>query len=108
MSARPWRRAKLRDLDLTRVIAGPVAGRTLALLGAAEWLSERDSPLGRLRYALPPVAFDGGPRDWARPPGRWGTDAPRWSQGLGSSAAGRCCRLRRRAPCGRVLSRRTG
>ncbi|MEW2581572.1 CoA transferase [Streptomyces syringium] len=46
---------------------------------AGEWLSERDSPLGRLRYALPPVAFDGGPRDWARPPGRWGTDAPRWS-----------------------------
>ncbi|MEV4869877.1 CoA transferase [Streptomyces syringium] len=57
---------------------------------AGEWLSERDSPLGRLRYALPPVAFDGGPRDWARPPGRWGTDAPRWSWGLpgGSSAAG--------------------
>ncbi|MFV8132121.1 hypothetical protein [Streptomyces syringium] len=46
---------------------------------AGEWLNERDSPLGRLRYALPPVAFDGGPRDWARPPGRWGTDAPRWS-----------------------------
>ncbi|GGR30119.1 CoA transferase [Streptomyces netropsis] len=44
-----------------------------------EWLSERDSPLGRLRYALPPVSFDGGPRDWARPPGRWGTDVPRWS-----------------------------
>lgn len=49
---------------------------------AGEWLNERDSPLGRLRYALPPVSFDGGPRDWARPPGRWGTDAPRWSQGL--------------------------
>ncbi|WP_338932462.1 CoA transferase [Streptomyces netropsis] len=44
-----------------------------------EWLSERDSPLGRLRYALPPVSFDGGPRDWARPPGRWGSDVPRWS-----------------------------
>ncbi|MEU6578639.1 CoA transferase [Streptomyces sp. NPDC046805] len=41
-------------------------------------LGERDSAIGRLRYALPPVSFTGGPVDWARPPGLWGTDAPRW------------------------------
>ncbi|MFH9179499.1 CoA transferase [Streptomyces albogriseolus] len=45
---------------------------------ATPWLAERNSPLGRLRYALPPVDFEGGPRDWARPPGRWGADAARW------------------------------
>ncbi|MDI9833987.1 CoA transferase [Streptomyces sp. KAU_LT] len=42
------------------------------------WLAERDGPLGRLRYALPPVTFEGGPRDWARPPGAWGADPARW------------------------------
>ncbi|MGW0946638.1 CoA transferase [Streptomyces sp. NPDC002623] len=42
------------------------------------WLAEADSPLGRLRYALPPVSFDGGPRDWARPPGPWGADPAHW------------------------------
>ncbi|MGW4021841.1 CoA transferase [Streptomyces sp. NPDC005009] len=43
-----------------------------------QWLAERDSPLGRLRYALSPVVFEGGPRDWARGPGRWGADSARW------------------------------
>lgn len=42
------------------------------------WLTERDSPYGRLRHALPPLSFAGGPEDWARPPTRWGTDAARW------------------------------
>ncbi|MEV0964185.1 CoA transferase [Streptomyces sp. NPDC049910] len=42
------------------------------------WLAERDGPLGRLRYALPPVGYAGGPADWARPPGVWGADAPVW------------------------------
>jgi hypothetical protein len=46
--------------------------------GARTWLAERDSRLGRLRYALPPVSFEGGPGDWARPPGPWGADEPRW------------------------------
>lgn len=41
-------------------------------------LTERDSALGRLRYARPAVSFTDGPRDWARPPGPWGSDAPRW------------------------------
>ncbi|WP_327238298.1 CoA transferase [Streptomyces sp. NBC_01317] len=45
----------------------------------APWLAETDSALGGLRYARPPVAFDGGPEDWARPPGPWGTDDPVWS-----------------------------
>ncbi|KQX81775.1 CoA transferase [Streptomyces sp. Root1310] len=42
------------------------------------WLAETDSPLGRLRHALPPVSFDGGPGDWTRPPGPWGADPARW------------------------------
>ncbi|MGW7365624.1 CoA transferase [Streptomyces sp. NPDC054841] len=41
--------------------------------------AETDSPLGRLRYALPPVSFAGGPEDWSRPPGMWGADAPTWA-----------------------------
>ncbi|MFF2349464.1 CoA transferase [Kitasatospora sp. NPDC058115] len=45
----------------------------------ARWLTETDAPYGRLRYALPPVGYDGAPADWTRPPGRWGTDAPRWA-----------------------------
>ncbi|MFJ6830944.1 CoA transferase [Streptomyces sp. NPDC091209] len=43
------------------------------------WLSERNSPLGRLGHALPPVSFTGGPTDWSRPPGPWGTDGARWA-----------------------------
>ncbi|MFF1548415.1 CoA transferase [Streptomyces sp. NPDC058291] len=46
--------------------------------GPRSWLGETESPIGRLRYALPPVSFDGGPHDWARPPGPWGTDPARW------------------------------
>ncbi|MFE0250569.1 CoA transferase [Streptomyces sp. NPDC059010] len=42
------------------------------------WLGERDSPLGRLRYTLPPVSFTGGPVDWGRPPGVWGADPAGW------------------------------
>ncbi|MFJ3792647.1 CoA transferase [Kitasatospora sp. NPDC090091] len=44
----------------------------------ASWIVETDSPYGRLRHALPPVGYQGGPADWTRPPGRWGTDAPVW------------------------------
>ncbi|CAL9573912.1 CoA transferase [Streptomyces sp. enrichment culture] len=53
------------------------AGQAPALV-PGPWLAATDSPLGRLRYALPPVTFAGGPRDWARPPGPWGADAARW------------------------------
>ncbi|MGW8061372.1 CoA transferase [Streptomyces ziwulingensis] len=57
------------------------AGRAGAAAGPGPepWLAERDSPLGRLRYALPPVSFAGGPADWARPPGPWGADTARWT-----------------------------
>ncbi|MYT30306.1 MULTISPECIES: CoA transferase [unclassified Streptomyces] len=44
----------------------------------AHYLRETDSPAGRLRHALPPVSFEGGPVNWATPPGLWGTDAPTW------------------------------
>ncbi|MER6133262.1 CoA transferase [Streptomyces sp. NPDC001815] len=47
--------------------------------GPGPWLAERDSELGRLRYALSPVSFTGGPPDWARPPGPLGSDSPRWT-----------------------------
>ncbi|MEU1370826.1 CoA transferase [Streptomyces sp. NPDC005803] len=43
-----------------------------------KWLTETDSPLGRLRHALPPVAFDGAPAGWSRPPGPLGADAAAW------------------------------
>ncbi|WP_074991954.1 CoA transferase [Streptomyces misionensis] len=43
------------------------------------WLAETDSPLGRLRYALPAVDFTGGPATWARPPVPWGTQRAVWA-----------------------------
>jgi crotonobetainyl-CoA:carnitine CoA-transferase CaiB-like acyl-CoA transferase len=45
---------------------------------AGQWLTERDSPMGRLRHALPALSYAGGPLNWSRPPGFWGTDAPEW------------------------------
>ncbi len=47
--------------------------------GPDVWPAQTDSALGRLRYALSPVSFKGGPAGWARPSGPWGADAPRWS-----------------------------
>ncbi|MFJ9839657.1 CoA transferase [Kitasatospora sp. NPDC101155] len=44
----------------------------------ASRLTETDSAYGRLRHALPPIGYEGAPVDWARPPGRWGTDTPVW------------------------------
>ncbi|MGW8790308.1 CoA transferase [Streptomyces althioticus] len=55
-----------------------VTGEPGTDLSPVPWLTERDSTLGRLRYALPPVDFEGGPRDWARAPGAWGADTARW------------------------------
>ena len=43
------------------------------------WLTETDSPYGRLQHALPPVHYAGAPADWRRPPARWGSEEPRWS-----------------------------
>ncbi|WP_413799754.1 CoA transferase [Streptomyces iranensis] len=70
-------------LSLAGTASWLILGITAAAPGGAAhdpgpWLAEASSPYGRLTYALPPLAYDGGPRDWARPPGRWGTDAPRW------------------------------
>ncbi|MGW5094587.1 CoA transferase [Streptomyces nodosus] len=55
---------------------------------AAPWLAETDSPLGRLRYALPPIRFTSGPTDWPRPPGRWGQDPARWEPAEDASRPG--------------------
>ncbi|MCX5209844.1 CoA transferase [Kitasatospora sp. NBC_00240] len=55
------------------------AARAAGVGDPADRLAERDSPVGRLRYALSPVGYEGAPADWSRPPGRWGTDAPVWS-----------------------------
>lgn len=64
-----WRRARA---------PGIATGEPGTDLSPVPWLTERDSTLGRLRYALPPVDFEGGPRDWARAPGAWGADTARW------------------------------
>ncbi|MEU6673871.1 CoA transferase [Streptomyces sp. NPDC046925] len=62
---------------LVHDLATPAPGKDEAF-DAEHWLTETDSPMGRLRHALPPVSYDGGPVNWARPPGPWGTDAPVW------------------------------
>ncbi|MFF4650651.1 CoA transferase [Streptomyces sp. NPDC001380] len=46
---------------------------------AAPYLAEADTPMGRVRHALPPVHLDGGPRDWRRPVGPWGADPAAWA-----------------------------
>ncbi|MFF8649109.1 CoA transferase [Streptomyces griseoluteus] len=48
--------------------------------GPDAWLAERDSPLGRLRYARPPVSFTGGPADWATAPVPPGSSPAAWSR----------------------------
>lgn len=57
---------------------GPAAPGGGAPHDPAGWLTEADSPLGRLRYALPPVGYEGAPADWTRPPGAPGADPPAW------------------------------
>ncbi|MEV5875160.1 CoA transferase [Streptomyces sp. NPDC052101] len=56
----------------------PGAATAAPYAGPEAWLTETDGPLGRLRHARPPVAFVGGPADWARPPVPWGSDSARW------------------------------
>ncbi|GHJ95650.1 putative L-carnitine dehydratase [Streptomyces sp. NE5-10] len=41
-------------------------------------LAESEGPLGRLRHAVSPVAYEGGPAGWSRPPGVQGGDSPAW------------------------------
>ncbi|UFQ14861.1 MULTISPECIES: CoA transferase [Streptomyces] len=57
---------------------GLSGGSSVAYDGPGPWLAETGGPLGRLRHALPPFSFTGGPANWSRPPGPWGTDLPRW------------------------------
>ncbi|KOG87349.1 hypothetical protein ADK38_25930, partial [Streptomyces varsoviensis] len=56
----------------------PDAGEPTGTYEPTPWLTEGDGPLGHVRYALPPVSFDGGPRDFPSLPGLWGTDKPAW------------------------------
>jgi crotonobetainyl-CoA:carnitine CoA-transferase CaiB-like acyl-CoA transferase len=63
---------------------GAVTGTAYGTSGRAydrpdAWLVETASGIGRLRHALSPVSFVGGPSNWARPPGRWGTDPACWA-----------------------------
>ncbi|MCH6163569.1 CoA transferase [Streptomyces marispadix] len=48
------------------------------LADPAAWLAEADSPLGRMRYVLPPVGYEGSPSDWSRPTVPAGTDPAAW------------------------------
>ncbi|MGH3309619.1 MAG: CoA transferase, partial [Streptomyces sp.] len=58
----------------------PAGARALhgAAYDPAAWLTETDSPLGRLRHALPPVGYEGAPATWSRPPGLPGADPAAW------------------------------
>ncbi|MEU0008891.1 CoA transferase [Streptomyces sp. NPDC006314] len=58
------------------IAPAPAAGTPYE--GPDAWLAETASPLGRLRHALPPVFFTGGPADWSRPPVPWGSDPADW------------------------------
>lgn len=51
---------------------------TLPRYEPERYLTETEGPLGRLRHALSPVAYEGGPTGWSRPPGVAGADAPAW------------------------------
>ncbi|MFE6063490.1 CoA transferase [Streptomyces sp. NPDC056431] len=43
------------------------------------YLTESEGPLGRLRHALSPVTYEGGPTGWSRPPGIQGGDDAVWA-----------------------------
>ncbi|MEU6357407.1 CoA transferase [Streptomyces sp. NPDC047072] len=69
----------LMELADSREADVEAAAEHLSYDGPEPWLAETDSALGRLRYARSPVSFEGGPVDWARPPGPWGADTARWA-----------------------------
>ncbi|WP_031173805.1 CoA transferase [Streptomyces durhamensis] len=73
-----WLTDGIRPAAATGAAATGATATGAAYEGPQAWLAERDSPLGRLRYALPPVSFTGGPADWTRPPVPWGSDSARW------------------------------
>ncbi|MFF0487159.1 CoA transferase [Streptomyces sp. NPDC004435] len=83
--------AVLRSLTEQRRDGGSRLVR-LALAQTGHWLThglpryepgrhlvETEGPLGRLRHAVSPVAYEGGPAGWSRPPGVAGADAPVWA-----------------------------
>jgi crotonobetainyl-CoA:carnitine CoA-transferase CaiB-like acyl-CoA transferase len=45
---------------------------------ATPWLTQTRSYLGRLRHARAPIAYEGAPTRWSRPPGPMGTDEAAW------------------------------
>lgn len=57
------------------IIPEPVEGKGY---DPAAWLTEGSSDYGKLRYAVPPVAYEGGPRDWATASTLWGSDRAAW------------------------------
>ncbi|MDI3404930.1 CoA transferase [Streptomyces cavernicola] len=80
--------ARLVRLALARtahwLLGLPAAGRRGGggtSYDASADVTETDSPLGRLRHALPPVSYEGGPLNWGWASGGWGTDAARWAEG---------------------------
>ncbi|MEW2395091.1 CoA transferase [Streptomyces sp. NPDC046862] len=71
-----WLTGGSRGVGESRGVGGPAEA---SYDRPGPWLAETRSSLGRLRYALPPVSFAGGPADWSRPPGAWGADEARWA-----------------------------
>ncbi|MGH3273006.1 MAG: hypothetical protein ACRDNZ_01600 [Streptosporangiaceae bacterium] len=63
---------------LRQPITSPAAAPGAGTGADSDRTAERPTALGTLRYALPPVMIDGGPRDWVRPVGPWGADVPEW------------------------------
>lgn len=61
-----------------RLLDLPPEQRPPGALDPLPHLAETPSPLGRLRYALPPVRYTGAPATWSRPPGPLSGAAPRW------------------------------
>ncbi|MER8045191.1 CoA transferase [Streptomyces sp. NPDC094032] len=51
---------------------------TLPRYDQERYVTETAGPLGLLRHALSPVAYEGGPAGWSRPPGLQGGDEPAW------------------------------
>ncbi|MEE1736570.1 CoA transferase [Streptomyces sp. BE147] len=66
------------------IVPAPLDGEAHA---PQPWLSRTVSPYGMLDHALPPVHYDGAPRNWDRPPTEWGSDLPAWVSPPGRTRA---------------------
>ncbi|WP_198533923.1 CoA transferase [Streptomyces odonnellii] len=58
------------------ILPAPIEG---GLHASRPWRARTTSPYGILDHALPPVHYDGAPRNWDRPPAEWGSDRPVWT-----------------------------